>query len=118
MLAMSMSENECQPRKLAVSYTFTRGRLGHVGGNVTTNHNLTTMHGDVTTNHNSTNTHDDTTIHWYKNVISGISAPHVFVSVPSLCEFHLFLGFTHHNFVKFVILYSHGAPTLYHFTYF
>ena len=38
------------------------------------------------------------------------------VSLPSLCQFHLFLGFTCHNFVKFVIFYSHGAPTLYHFT--
>ena len=38
------------------------------------------------------------------------------VSPPSLCQFHLFLRFTCHNFVKFVIFYSHGAPTLYHFT--
>ena len=40
------------------------------------------------------------------------------VSPPSLCQFHLFLGFTCHNFVKFVIFYSHCAPTLNHFTYF
>ena len=68
----------------------TLGSRGWVGGNVTTNHNSTTMHGDVTTNHNSTNTLGDTTTHCYKNVISGISAPHVFVRVPSLVNFTYF----------------------------
>ena len=39
------------------------------------------------------------------------------ISPPYLCQFHIFLGFTCHNIVKFVIFDLHGAPTLYHFTY-